>query len=124
MAFTNDIILNTITYARIITGRSSGTWSNPAAVLNGAETIRISHETAKSGRVNSVAQFQQDYLDNISNLCTVSPTTRSSRVLLKISYDPKSNSATLKADLEAQRDQLILLLNDATRWSKFVNQEA
>lgn len=119
--FTTDITLNTHVYSLSAQRTSSSTRRDSARAVSAPRSLNISHETAKSGRVSSVA-----YIDDVAvvQVGSSAPATDSIRVLLKLQYNPLSGRETTETDLRAALTDLISFLSESGNVTKLLNQES
>lgn len=125
MAFNNDIILDTDkTYSRILTGRTSGKWSDVSQNVDSPKTLTISHETAKNGRVNSVIIVDSSLPNICETTCATDPASSTIKAQFKLSYNPIEGYTDIDVALTGIIDLLMEVVNDPARIAKLKNKEA
>lgn len=126
MAYSNDITLDAnTTFSRTVTGRNYGVFSNPASVLEKPEDLTVSHETTKSGLVNSVVIITNSDIISCGDTSSCSlPVSALIKAQFKLSYNPKVGFTDLTQQLADIRTQISEFINTPALWAKFLNKES
>lgn len=115
-----DITLNTKVYSLTST-RPNGSLRRVATrPVSEPLSLTISHETAKSGRVSTVA-----YIDDVAvvQIGSSAPVADNIRVMVKIQYNPLSGRTGVEDSISAAVADLVALMS-AENIDKLLNREA
>lgn len=125
MSLPVDIILAADTTFSLITQYPTSSLRGIAAApLDKPVTLRVAHDTAKSGRVSSVIQVKlEEFLPCDANACNTAPTMSNVTVQLKISYDPTDGSTTTDDRIESGFEYVNEIMTTTALWDKFKNKE-
>lgn len=123
MAFTETITIDTVDFTTVAIKPTSTLRSNPLVGLSEGEDITISHETSKAGRVSSVVFIDYGHAIPCSDTCGTSASISKNRAQFKLSYDPLTDVADIKAELTDQITVLRTFLNDPANIVKLLNKE-
>lgn len=116
----NDITLNTRVYVLNSTRPNSSIRRVSGEPVSEPTLLTVSHEiNSKSGRVSS-AVISDDTKNVVSGTVTVPDTTR---VLIKLQYNPSIGRASLDADIRAQIADIVTFLGSAANVDKLLNLE-
>lgn len=124
MAFPSDIVLTDRTFMSVVTTPRSTVRSRAEADLLNPESLTISHEVAKNGKISSVV-YREDLtvLPCGADACSTTAQTSAVRAQFKISYNPKMGDVNLDAALDDVIADLIVFLSDTSNIAKLINQE-
>lgn len=118
----NDITVNTHTYALQTQRTNSSIRGNAAKPLDNPETLSISHEVLKSGRINSVIMLDNDRKVTKTGTCST-PSSDTIKVQFKISYNPLGGRDDVEATLIDLKASLIAFLA-SDNYDRFLNKES
>ena len=122
--FNTDIVINTNTYNLISQRTTSSVRSDASTGLANPNTLTISHETNKAGRVSSVIILDSEEVVACQDACSTAPTLDNIRMMMKIQYNPLSGRIGIDTELERLRVLLSTFTADAASWAKFINKES
>lgn len=118
----NDITINTHTYALQTQRVNSSIRGNAAKPLDNPETMSIAHEVLKSGRVNSVLMFDNDRKVAPTSTCSTG-SSDTIKVQFKISYNPLGGRDDVEATLSDLKASLVAFLA-SDDYGRFLNKES
>lgn len=101
-----------------------GVFSNPGAELTAPESLTISHEKSRNGKISSVVYLDYGQLVDCDNTCQVTPESTTLRAQFKLSYDPVKYGTLIGDNIDEVITLLVAFLSDSANVAKFKNQEA
>lgn len=121
--FNPDITLGSATFSLVRQRENSSLRRDPAAALETPQSLTISHETAKNGRVSSVIYFDHDEVIDCDSTCGIPGASANIRTQFKISYNPSDGIVDIDTILAKQLAEMELWLVAADNMTKFRNKE-
>jgi hypothetical protein len=118
-----DITLGSSVYSTTSVKSNSTIRKNGARPIEDPALFTVSHEVAKSGRINSVMIIDDTVMVPCNDTCQVVPGVSSIKGLVKFSYNPKEGRTDLRTSLETIAAELISMLESQTRMDQFFNLE-
>lgn len=116
----NDITLGTTVFALRSLRSTSSVRSDNNQAVDHPRLLTISHEVAKSGRVSSAIMIDDTVPVTVGTSQVGSDTTR---VLLKLQYNPLSGRTTTSADLKLALAELAAFISVEANIDKILNRE-
>lgn len=128
MAMLSDITLSStnrpsIVYSATLVKPSSTLRSNAVADISDPETLLISHETQKNGKVNSAIILDYGQIIPCDTTCGTEARFENIRAMFKLTYNPLSGFVAPEEAITALIEQLQAALADDDLMLKFRNRE-
>jgi hypothetical protein len=118
-----NITLDSKVYSTTSVKSNSTIRKDGARPIEDPALLTISHETAKSGRVNSVMIIDDTVMVPCNDTCQIVPGVSSIKGLVKFSYNPKEGRTDLRTSLDSIVAQLTAMLGNQTLMDQFFNLE-
>jgi len=122
--FATDITINTNTYSLITQRANSSVRSDASTGLDNPNTLTISHEESKTGRVSSVVILDSEAVVPCQDACTTAPSVDNIRLMMKIQYNPLNGRTDTATEIERLRVLLSTFVNDSASFAKIINKES
>lgn len=120
--YTPDITLEGQTYALQSQRTNSSVRSDASQPVSEPNTLTISHEKAKNGRVSSAVILDDTKI--VSTAGATIPVADTVKVLLKIQYNPVGGRIDNDTVVENLVAQIVAFASNASNIDKLLNQES
>lgn len=121
MAFSDDIVLGTKTYSLTIQRPTNSVRSDSTLAVDTPHLVTLSHETAKNGKVSSVAIVDFTAATTCTDTC--GSAYDDVRAMFKLQYNPTIGVVNLDTVIDNSIADLIAFLSDSANLAKLKNKE-